>query len=157
FRLSVRHVFRSVVVVLCCAFVRPGRASAQSTTSLIPDATVLPRRAVGFRLLTSWTRYDELIGVGTPHNIASTLNTDSLGTALVPQFGPAENAIRTASGLPNFRLTAGNLVAVADSRVVTAPLIAQYGVTNRLTIGVVIPLVETRTTLFAQLNPRAGF
>jgi hypothetical protein len=133
------------------------RSVAQSTTSLIPDATVLPKRALGFRLLTAWTRYDQLIGVGEGHNIASTLATDTLGTALVPQFGPAESAIRAASGLSNFRLTAGNLVAIGDSRIVTAPLIAQYGVTNRLTIGIVIPLVETRTTLFAQLNPHLGF
>ena len=140
--------------MLSFAFARP--SVAQSTTSLIPDATVLPKRAVGFRLSSSWTRYDQLIGVGDAHNIASTLNADSLGSALVPQFAVAESAIRAASGLSNFRLTAGNLVAVADSRVVTAPLIVQYGVTSRLTIGVVIPLVETRTTLFAQLNPRPG-
>jgi hypothetical protein len=153
--LSVRLIIRSGALLLLCAFAR--RSVAQSTTSLIPDATVLPKRAVGFRLLTSWTRYDEFIGVGDPHNIAATLNTDSLGSALVPQFATAESAIRNASGLSNFKLTAGNLVAIGDSRIVTAPLIAQYGVTNRLTIGVVVPLVETRTTLFAQLNPKLGF
>ena len=141
--------------MLICISAR--RSVAQSTTSLIPDATVLPRRAVGFRLLTSWTRYDQLIGVGDAHNIASTLNADSLGSALVPQFAIAESAIRTASGLPNFRLTAGSLVAIGDSRIVTAPLMVQYGLTSRLTIGLVVPLVETRTTLFAQLNPRTGF
>lgn len=141
--------------MLTCALAR--RSVAQSTTSLIPDASVLPRGAVGFRLLTSWTRYDQVIGVGDAHNIASTLNTDSLGSALVPQFAIAENAIRTASGLSNFRLTAGNLVAIGDSRIVTAPLMAQYGLTSRLTIGVVVPLIETRTTLFAQLNPKPGF
>lgn len=140
--------------MLSCVFA--SRAVAQSTTSLIPDATVLPKRAIGLRVLTSWTRYDQLMGVGDGHNIAATLNTDSLGTAAVPQFAIAESAIRTASGLSNFRLTAGNLVAIGDSRIVTAPLIAQYGVTSRLTIGVVIPLVETRTTLFGQLNPHLG-
>jgi hypothetical protein len=132
------------------------RAVAQSTTSLLPDAAVLPRRAVDFRLLTAWTRYDQFIGVGDGHNIASTLNTDSLGSALVPQFAIVESAIRNASGMSNFRLTAGNLVAIGNSRVVTAPLIVQYGVTKRLTIGVAVPLIETRTTLFAQLNPRLG-
>jgi len=153
--LSVRLIIRSGALLLLCAFAR--RSVAQSTTSLIPDATVLPKRTVGFRLLTSWTRYDEFIGVGDPHNIAATLNTDSLGSALVPQFATAESAIRNASGLPNFKLTAGNLVAIGDSRIVTAPLIAQYGLTSRLTVGVVVPLVETRTTLFAQLNPKLGF
>ncbi|HEX8945803.1 MAG TPA: hypothetical protein VF785_21865 [Gemmatimonadaceae bacterium] len=152
--MSLRHLIRSGALVLICVLAR--RSVAQSTTSLIPDATVLPHRAVGFRLLTSWTRYDQLIGVGDAHNIAASLNTDSLGSALVPSFAAAENAIRTASGLSNFRLTAGNLVAIGDSRIVTAPLIAQYGLTSRLTLGIVVPLVETRTTLFAQLNTRPG-
>jgi hypothetical protein len=152
--LSVRHLIRSGALVFSCVLAH--RSVAQSTTSLLPDATVLPRRAVNFRLSTSWTRYDQLIGVGDGHNIASSLTADSLGSALVPQLGIAESAIRTAAALPNFRLTAGNLVAIGDSRIVTAPLIAQYGLTSRLTIGVVIPLVETRTTLFAQLNPRPG-
>ena len=134
----------------------PARSVAQSTTSLIPDATVLPKRAIGFRLLTSWTRYDQQIGVGPNRNIAATLNTDSLGPALLPQLGEAETAIRTLSGLSAFRLTAGNIVAVGNSRIVTAPLIAQYGLTSRVTLGVVIPLVQTRTTLFAQLNPQLG-
>lgn len=135
------------------------RASAQPTTSLQPDARVLPRRALGARLLTSWTRWDELYGLpsGSSNNVAWSLNTDSLGTAAVPQFSESQTSIRSLSGLTNFRLTAGNLVAAADSRVVTAPLILEYGLTNRITIGAVIPLVETRTVVSAQLNPTLGF
>jgi hypothetical protein len=106
--------------------------------------------------LTSWTRADELLGSGPLRNLASTLATDSLGSQQIPLFVPSETEIRAASGLPNFRLTAGQLVAVANSRVVTAPLILEYGLSSRLTIGVVVPLVETRTTVFAQLNPKLG-
>ena len=42
-------------------------------------------------------------------------------------------------------------------RSVVSPVAIEYGVTNRLTIGVVVPLVQTRTTLFAELNPDTGF
>jgi hypothetical protein len=132
------------------------RSSAQSTTTLLPDATVLPSRAIRIRLLTSWMRADELLGNGGLRNLASPLASDSLGSQQVALFAPVETDIRTASGLPNFRLTAGKLVAVGNSRVVTAPLILEYGLSSRLTIGVVVPLVETRTTLYAQLNPALG-
>jgi hypothetical protein len=112
------------------------------------------------RVLTSWTRWDELNGVpagSSSTNVAWSLSTDSLGPAAVPQFSESQTAIRSLSGLTSFRLTAGNIVAAADSRVVTAPLILEYGLTSRVTIGAVIPLVETRSVVSAQLNPKLGF
>jgi len=137
----------------------PHRSVAQSTTTLLPDATTLPRGVIRFRGLTSWTRYDELFGTAasSPPNLAAGFATDSLGSRQMLSLGPAENAIRTLTGNSNFRLTAGQLVSAANSRVVTAPLAIEYGVTSRLSIGVVVPLVETRTTLYSQLNPRTGF
>ena len=108
------------------------------------------------RALTAWTRFDALLGDGSLRNIAATLATDSLGVKQMPFFTPSETEIRTASGLANFRLTAGQLVAVANSRVMTAPVILEYGLTRRLTLGVVVPLVESRTTVQSQLNPTVG-
>jgi hypothetical protein len=155
--LSVRRISR--VVVLCIAALIGRRASAQPTTSLQPDARVLPRHAFGARVLTGWTRWDELSGIpsgSSSNNVAWSLNTDSLGTTAVPQFTESQTAIRSLSGLTNFRLTAGNIVAAADSRVVTAPLILEYGITSRVTIGAVVPLVESRSVISAQLNPKLG-
>src|SRR5262249_36902193 len=71
-------------------------------------------------------------------------------------FAPIQDQIRASAGIPTFRLTAGNVVAQGNSRVVTAPLIIEYGITSRITLGVVVPLVETRTTLYSQLNPKIG-
>jgi hypothetical protein len=153
--LSVRHIFRASALLLVCTL--PRRATAQSTTSLLPDATVLPGQSFRLRVLTSFTRYDALLGGSpSPRNIGSLLATDSLGVAQVPAFSAIQSAIQDASGLSNFRLTAGQIGAVADSRIVTAPLIVEYGVTSRLTLGLVIPLVETRTSLVAGLNQQIG-
>ena len=132
------------------------RSSAQSPTTLLPDATVLPSRAVRVRILTAWTRADVLLGDGAGRNFGALLATDSLGSQQVPSLAPSEREIRTASGLSQFRLTAGQLVAAANSRVVTAPVIFEYGLTKRLTVGIVVPLVETRTTVGAQFNPTIG-
>ena len=153
-RLSVRHLIRSSASIVLLLGAR--RASAQSTTTLLPDATVLPSRAIRVRILSGWTRADELFGTGSTRNLASPLATDSLGVQQIPLLAPIETQIRAASGLSSFRLTAGQLVAIGNSRAVTAPLILEYGVTRRLTVGVVVPLVETRTTLYGQLNPKLG-
>jgi hypothetical protein len=159
FRLTVRLFIRSSALVLLGLF--PHRSGAQATTNPQVDASVLPRGILGVRIATSWTRFDELFGAGTsstggPRNIAFSLATDSLTTTLAPQLSASENSIRTLSGTPSFRLTAGSVVAAANSRVVTAPLILEYGLTSRLTLGVVVPLVETRSTVYAQLNPKLG-
>jgi hypothetical protein len=122
---------------------------------------VLPRGIGAARMLSSWTRSDELFGSapglnGIPRNIAYSLNTDSVTSLAAPQLAPTESAIRTLAADPAFRLTAGNLVATANSRIVTAPLILEYGLTRRLTIDAVVPLVETRSTVYGQLNPKLG-
>src|SRR3954466_10514679 len=59
-RLLGRHFTRSSAAVLVCLL--SARASAQSTTSLLPDATVLPSGALRLRLLTSFTRWDQYVG-----------------------------------------------------------------------------------------------
>jgi hypothetical protein len=47
-------------------------------------------------------------------------------------------------------------VTQGDSRAVTSPLIIEYGLSSRLTLGVTVPLVQTRTTLITTLNQQRG-
>jgi hypothetical protein len=148
----VRQLIRSSAVLLIA--LTSQRSLAQSTTSLLPDAAVLPSRGVRFRVLTGWTRYDQYLGNGGRRNIGSTLAIDSLGVAQLPFFAPIQTGIAEASGMSNFRLNAGTVTSPANSRILTAPLIIEYGLTSRITLGVVVPLVETRTTLVARLNPK---
>jgi hypothetical protein len=163
-RLSVRHIIRAsawwlaCVSASCLAVVLPRQAAAQSSTSLLTDGSVLPRHGFGVTLQSSWTRFDELLGgkSSTPRNLGASFNTDSLGSMQIPALAASENAIRALSGTPAFQLTAGQLTTSANSRIVTAPVILQYGVTSRLTMGLVVPLVETRTTLVSRLNPHPG-
>ena len=68
---------------------------------------------------------------------------------------PAQNALRTLTGNPSLQLNVGQLVSTADSRIVTTPFTLEYGVTNHLTLGVMVPVVQTHTTVFVELNPVA--
>lgn len=159
-RLSVRHILASKVVsgVLGLAAVAAPvhGAPAQTTTSLQTDATVLPRHTVGVRVLTSFGRFDELLGNGGTRNLASDFNVDSLGGAQIAQLPFTQSAIRTLTGNNAFVIKAGGTSAIGNARVLTAPLMLEYSVNARLTLGIVVPLVETRTTLQAQLNRTLG-
>src|SRR5207302_972232 len=123
------------------------------------DAAVIPTGAFRVRLLTQWTRYDEQFGVpGTAANVAIPfahgLNVDSLGVSQIPRLAATQSQIRSASGLPQFVLDLGKLTTAADTRIVSSPLLVEYGLTRRLMLGVLVPLVQTRTSVVAQLNQR---
>lgn len=157
--MSVRTIIRSSALLhwcllACSALVQ--RAAAQSTTSLQTDATVLGRHSFDVRVLTSFTRFDALVGQGGTRNIAASFTADTVDDRQITQLSFTRSAIQTLTGNAAFRVNAGTMVASADSRVVTAPLMVEYGVTKRLTVGIVIPLVETRSTVGAQLNPTLG-
>lgn len=133
------------------------RARAQAPTSMLTNGAVLSRGAISFTVSSNWSRFDALLGVpGAPRNLGINFSADSLGVTQVPSLAASEGAIRAALGGSAFTLNAGQLTTLADSRIVTAPLIAQYGLTRKLTLGVVIPLVETRTTLTTRLNAKPG-
>jgi hypothetical protein len=152
-RLSVPRFSGSSLALLSCLALCAHRSGAQAATSLQIDGTVLPRHALGIRQLFSFGRFDELLGDGGTRNIASSFTTDSLAGAQVKQLAFSEEQIRTLTGNSAFAIKAGRLTAAANSRVLTVPLMLEFGLTSRLTIGVVVPLVETRTTMQAQLNP----
>jgi hypothetical protein len=156
--LPVRRILRSCALLAC---VLARRGMAQSATSLLTDASVVPRGKGAVELRFSPARWAELFGTGakgtSTQNVGWSFSADSVGVRALPVLAPAETAIRTLTNLPAFQITAGKLVSIADSRVLTVPLIVQYGLTSRLTLGVMVPLVETRTVVDVRLNPQPGF
>lgn len=158
-RLPVRRIHRSFVLLAACLVAR--RGTAQSATSLLTDASVVPRGLAAIEMRFSPTRWSEVFGTGlkgsSTQNVGWSFSADSLGVRALPLLAPAESAIRALTNVPTFQVTAGKLVTIADSRVLTVPLILQYGLTSKLTLGVMVPLVETRSVVDVRLNPQAGF
>src|SRR4051812_40563116 len=153
-RPSVRRFSGSSALALACLALVGRGGAAQSTTSLQIDATVLPRHTLGVRGLMSFARFDDLLGDGGTRNLAASFSTDSLGANGWGELASTESSIRTLTGNSAFSVKAGQIVAGANSRVLTAPVMLEYGLTSKLTFGVVVPLVETRTTVTAQFNNR---
>jgi hypothetical protein len=152
--LSLRNALARGAIV--AALTSPTALLAQIATGPLQDATVLPSRAFMIGGSSAWTRFDELLGDGGKRNLAAGLSATTLGSSQLPTLAVPEADIRSAAQLPSFQLNAGQITAVANSRIVTAPIILQYGLTSKLTLGVVVPLVETRTTLIAGLNQKLG-
>jgi hypothetical protein len=132
-------------------------AVVPQTIDVTADARVLPRGTFRFRQLISWTRYDALYGAAGSGSDATPLggafSDAALGTSALPGLAPTQSAIAALAAQPAFALSVGRLTTTADSRIATAPLVGEYGLTSKLTIGVMVPLVETRTTVLTQLNP----
>jgi hypothetical protein len=143
---------------LCAGASRAQLPAATLPLSNTEDARTLPKGTVRFRALNAWTRIDEVYdaamdSVNALHPLGNAFSTGALGVREIPSLLPAQNALRTLTGDPTLQLNLGQLMTTADARVVTTPFTLEYGVTNRLTLGVTVPVVQTRTTVFVELNP----
>ena len=125
---------------------------AQLTLSHTEDAAPIPQRALRFRVTTGWTRFDERFIAGGRRSLSDEVSSDSLGTAQLPYLAPIERGLRTLAADPNARLSLGRLAAYSDARIVTTPIVFEYGLTRRLSIGVIVPIVQTRRNIAFGIN-----
>lgn len=150
-----------VVVAVSCAL---RSTAAQLPAAVLPlsnteDARTLRRGELRLRAINAWTRIDEVYdsanaGAKRLRPLGAAFSTGQLGVREIPSLSRAEAALRTLTANPSLSLDAGQTVATADSRIVTTPISLEYGVTDRLTLGATVPVVQTHTTLLVELNPK---
>jgi hypothetical protein len=130
------------------ALLLAGSAAAQSSgspLSHLDDAAPIPAGALRLRLANVWTRYDERFAAGggtTP--LGAELSADSLGVAQLPLLAGVQGSVQTLASDPALRLSFGRLRVGSNARIATTPISFEYGVTRRLSVGVLIPIVQTR-------------
>ncbi|MEQ1690565.1 MAG: hypothetical protein ABMA00_04730 [Gemmatimonas sp.] len=129
--------------------------AAQAVTGAGADATALPKGAMRWRVAGIWEGSDKIFTASGAQPMYAGIATGALGTARLPQLSAAEQAIRTLSGLTTFSLSLGPLESTADTRQSITPLSLELGVTPRLSVGVVVPYIESRDNALLVLN-RAG-
>ncbi|HUF28395.1 MAG TPA: hypothetical protein VMM18_15570 [Gemmatimonadaceae bacterium] len=147
----------------------PVAAESQAVLGPQDDALVLPRGVLRARVLNQWVRFDERYGMNTPGRpdgalepIGIDFNLDTVGTNVFRNLTPLESGLRQLTGIPDFTLSLGRTVLTADVNITVTPFVFELGVTNRLSMGLVIPYVRTRSTLAFNANPlgregNAGF
>jgi hypothetical protein len=135
---------------LPCLLLLATATQAQSPLSHLDDAAPVPSGALRLRMANVWTRYDERFGPnGARTPLGDPLSVDSLGSAQFPLLTPIETALRAAAVDPSLRLSLGQLRVGSNARIATTPIALEYGVTRRLSVGVLIPIVQTRRVAMA--------
>lgn len=145
------------LMLLASALVISTPARAQGRLTRTDDGAPVPRGMVRLRVVPSFARYDSRFARSSAEGsstrpLAAEVAAESLGVAQIPGLTPSEEALRTLTGDAGFRLSLGRTTSVATARVVTTAITAEYGLTRRLTIGGLLPIVQTRSELFVALN-----
>ncbi len=152
---AVRTLLGTVLVPLLVAAL-PRSAHAQADLGHLDDATVAPQGRFRVQISSAWTRFDSRFAPADSTSrtipLGAEYSFDSLGVAQLPALAPTQSAISSLTGSP-FHLTLGRTAAAADARISVTPVDIEYGLTRRLTIGVMVPLVRTRTTISLKVNP----
>ncbi len=152
---------RRILLVISALLVAPESATAQRVTGPSEDATVLPRGVARVTISPTWFRYHERFADGLGRRrkgeaepLAADFDVDSLLPSMFPGLTQVESELRAILGstvpLP---ITAGRLQTRFDANVAFTPITGEFGVTSRLTLGVMVPLVKTRTEVSVNPNP----
>ncbi len=134
--------------------------SAQSVRGLGDDALTAPRGAIRVQFSTAITDFSQRYGRGTIGRADGSLeplfadfSADTLGIRQFPGLTPVQNAIRSLTGNPAFTLSLGKSVLTSSVRVQTTPIALEAGLSNRLSIGVMVPIVSARHQVQFNVNP----
>ena len=143
---------RAFVVLLTLAASARAQLPA-SPISHLEDAAPISAGMLRLSIANVWTRYDQRFAAsGASVPLGDELSADSLGSAQFPRLLPIEAGLRTLAVDPALRLSLGRLRVGSNARVVVTPIALEYGVTRRFSIGVLIPIVETRRVAIATVS-----
>ena len=150
---STRSILVAIAVSSLALALAVPAVEAQTALSHTDDATPVPGGSLRVTITNGWTRYDSRFGeTGITPGLGDELSTDSLGPRQLPKLAPVEAALQTLTNNPAQRLTLGKLDVRSDARIVTTPIAIEYGISHRLSVGVVVPVVQTRRSVQLRLN-----
>jgi hypothetical protein len=135
----------------------PVSAGAQATLSHTEDAAPIPQGMIQMRFMNAWTRYDERFAAnGARRSLGDELSSSAFGVAQLPRLAPVESGLRSLAANPALSLSLGRIDVRSDARIVTTPIALEYGITRRLSIGVLVPIVQTRRSIQLRANADTG-
>ncbi len=141
-------------IVLLVAVASP--LAAQSGYPHVEDASSPLKGMFRFRAATLWTRYDARFATDGTRPLGSPFSGDSAGSAQFPALAPIETRVASASGSA-FALSLGRSRVDAVAREEVVPITLEYGVTNRLSVGVMMPMVRRRVMVQFRVDTAGGF
>lgn len=135
-------------------------AQAQAVLGPQDDALVLPRGVLRLRVLQQWTDFKDRYGQDTPGRKNGALeplgidfNLDTVGLSQFPNLAPLQEGLRGLSAMGDFNLSLGRTVVNSNVSVSATPIVLEAGITKRFSVGLLVPYVRTRNTIFFNVNP----
>jgi hypothetical protein len=129
---------------------------AQAGLTHLGDASAPGRGTFRLHAVTAWTRYDARFAADGTAPLGALFTADSLGVREIPRLSVAESLVTEAIAAP-FRLTMGRSRLDATAREEILPLALEYGITSRLSVGVMVPVIRKRVAVQFQLDTAGGF
>jgi hypothetical protein len=147
---------RLIAAGLLASFIVVAPLRAQADLSHLGDASLVPKGMLRLHAATAFTRYDSRFGISGAEPLGALFTADSLGVRQIPRLAVAESLVQAVSGVP-FALTLGTSRLDATAREEIVPIAMEYGVTRRLAVRVIVPLVRKRGAVQFRLDTAGGF
>jgi hypothetical protein len=136
------------------ATVLASSALAQGPLSFGEDAIALSRGMLRLGLAPTWTRFDQRYRAdGDAEPLGADLTTDSLGVSRFSILAPLQERLPSLTGIPDVRVSLGRTRVDHDAAIFSVPLSAEVGIGGRLSLGIVVPIVRTRSGVLFSPNP----
>ena len=134
-------------------------ANAQRVVGVGDDALVLPRGIFRLRTIGQWTGFNERYGMDTPGRPDGALEPlgvdftlDTIGVKQFPNLATLQAGLQTLTGNPRWYATLGNTKVTLRDRVTAYPFVFETGITNRISVGIQVPYVQTHSSVFFNVN-----
>ena len=88
--------------------------------------------------------------------LGAPLTGDTLGSRFIPVVAQLEQNVRVASGIAGFVASLGQALLSVRQERRTYPITAELGVTNRLSVSVMVPIVRVATRSSLQLSSKGA-
>jgi hypothetical protein len=134
-------------------------ANAQRVLGVGDDALVLPRGIFRLRTIGQWTGFNERYGMDTPGRPNGALEPlgvdftlDTIGVKQFPNLASLQAGLQLLTGNPNWYATLGNTKVILRDRITAYPIVFDLGLTNRISLAILVPYVETHSSVFFNVN-----
>ena len=152
---STRHACPITAIILLAGLVAgsAGAVGAQAVSAIGDDALTLPGGVVRLSGALIDTRYDSRYGTGGLQPLGTELSLDSLGPAELPILAPLQSSLRALTLDPTLGVSLGSIQTTSSVLIQTAPIGLDIGISHRLTLHALVPIVHTHTEILFNPNP----
>jgi hypothetical protein len=141
-------------LLLGAALQLPSTLPAQAVTGVSDDATLPRRGELRVSALSVWNRwYERYAPNGTVQPLGTDFNFDTVGVGQFENLGAVQNSIRSLAGLPGFMASLGTSRVQVHDDILSTPLSLELGLTNRISLSVMVPFVTATSNVNFVMNP----